>query len=472
MRAEGFWPFPEAFLDLSEIPQITDGKARCTGIAICDADGSPARIFSQGQEVHFFYEFAILHEIGVLSGGLEFCDATGRVIHGKNTFQYETSGVQTVQAGKRLRYHHIISLEVSSGEYWFSIGLASTDESSYSGYREKVLSHEEFAHFVHEHCRVVRAGSFKVQLDSTGQLLHHGIANLPGSCRVSVVESKLPLFPSFDLRESAERAVSTILQAPKAGARWIHRTLRTRTNAEKAMPTVFHVTHWKAGSQWIHKILRACAPEHIVAPQVSEVQFLNWPLQPGKVYPTVYVTKQQFDKVQLPANWRRFVIIRDLRDTLVSAYFSMKVSHPVVWDGISQLRGILQSVSLEEGMLYMIEEWLPSCAHIQMSWLETSERLIRYEDLLEHDLEILESLLLDECRLPISRKRFRAVVQANRFEQFTQGRKRGQEDITAHERKGIVGDWRNYFTERVKQAFKIRYGGLLVATGYERDLQW
>ncbi|HVS27088.1 MAG TPA: hypothetical protein VHE58_07310 [Burkholderiales bacterium] len=44
--------------------------------------------------------------------------------------------------------------------------------------------------------------------------------------------------------------------------------------------------------------------------------------------------------------------------------------------------------------------------------------------------------------------------------------------MQAHERKGVAGDWQNYFSKRVKEAFKNRYGGLLVATGYERDLDW
>jgi lipopolysaccharide transport system ATP-binding protein len=81
-------------------------------------------------------------------------------------------------------------------------------------------------------------------------------------------------------------------------------------------------------------------------------------------------------------------------------------------------------------------------------------------------------LLQDECRLPVSRARFREIVLANRFGRLTGGRSWGNEDVSAHERKGIAGDWRNYFTGPVKQAFKARYGGLLVATGYERDLNW
>jgi hypothetical protein len=66
----------------------------------------------------------------------------------------------------------------------------------------------------------------------------------------------------------------------------------------------------------------------------------------------------------------------------------------------------------------------------------------------------------------------REAVIASRFERMTQGRARGTEDIGAHERKGVAGDWQNHFTKRVKHAFKNRYGALLVATGYERDLDW
>jgi len=52
------------------------------------------------------------------------------------------------------------------------------------------------------------------------------------------------------------------------------------------------------------------------------------------------------------------------------------------------------------------------------------------------------------------------------------GRRPGQEDIHAHQRKGIAGDWRNHFTTRVKEVFKQRYGHVLIATGYEPDLNW
>lgn len=239
------------------------------------------------------------------------------------------------------------------------------------------------------------------------------------------------------------------------------------------MPTILHVTHWKAGSQWIYKILRDCVPDHIVPPEVENRQFLESPLHPGMVYPTLYVTKQEFDEVEVGHDWRRFVIIRDLRDTLVSAYFSIKISHPLLPDTpIARNRSKLRALGIDDGLTYLMDEWLPDCARIQASWLEAGEPLIRYEELLENDLEILGRVLLDECRLPASSERLRKAVLANRFDQLTGGRRRGQEDITAHERKGVAGDWRNYFSHAVKRAFKARYGDLLVASGYESDLEW
>jgi hypothetical protein len=439
-----FWPSHNAFLDLGDVPQITDGRARCIGVAVCDVDGQPTNLFYQGQPAHFFYEFELLSEIGIPSGGLEFRDAAGQIIHGKNTLQYRTPAPDVVHSGMRLRYHQVINIEVALGEYWFTVGLASTDQDSFLAYEQGELSHHELEPRVHEHCRVVDAGSFSVKLASSGKLLHHGVANLSGSCHVMVAEAVSP--------ESAP-------------------VIETRAEDE-AIPTIVHVTHWKAGSQWIYRILRGAAPERIVEPRLGETQFLHWALQPGKIYPTAYVTKQQFDSVRLPRNWRRFVIIRDLRDALVSAYFSFKLSHPILDPQLAQWRSVLQSSSPEDGMIYLMDEWAANSARIQLSWVEAGEPFIHYEDLLEHDLEILERVLLDECQLPVSRERLREVILSSRFERVTEGRERGHEDIMAHARKGIVGDWRNHFSDRVKQSFKTRYGGLLVATGYEQDLSW
>ena len=240
-----------------------------------------------------------------------------------------------------------------------------------------------------------------------------------------------------------------------------------------ASPTVFHVTHYKAGSQWVQAILRGCAEENLVRAKPGVRQFLEEPIQPGRIYSSVYVTREQFESVAVPQDSRRFVVIRDLRDTVVSGYFSLKVSHRAfAADNVSDLRADLQRKSVENGLIQTIDEWLGVNARIQQSWIEGGEPVIRYEDLLENDVEILERLLIDEFGYPIPRPRLRRAVETRRFERMSKGRPRGEEDVSQHLRKGVSGDWRNYFTEPVKEAFKERCGELLVSAGYERDMDW
>lgn len=235
---------------------------------------------------------------------------------------------------------------------------------------------------------------------------------------------------------------------------------------QNQQPTIFHITHWKAGSQWLYKILREITLERIVAPQQDEKQFLDTPLVSGAVYPTVYVTKEQFQSVVLPENYKKFIVIRDLRDTLISGYFSIRYSHAIIDGRLARWRECLEVMTIEDGLMMLIDEWLPMSARIQQSWIESDEKFIRYEDLLENDSEILEELLIRHCEIPVTPKRLGKIVVANRFESLTCGRKPGEENLMAHERKGVAGDWRNYFTPLITEKFTEQYGNLLIDSGY------
>jgi hypothetical protein len=244
-------------------------------------------------------------------------------------------------------------------------------------------------------------------------------------------------------------------------------------NVHRREPTVFHITHWKAGSQWVHRILHRLAFHRLVLPNQNQTQFFDEPIADGRIYPTVYVTKEQFEAVAVPADHRRFVIIRDLRDTLVSLYYSAKVSHvtpDVDQEEFFETRKRLNRLSHEQGMLAMLRDF-EFVARIQRSWVASGEPLVYYEDMLEDDLGAFRHVFLERCALDVTHQQLEEAVIANRFEQLT-GRRRGQENIAAHERKGIAGDWRNHFTDRIKRVFKDQYGDELVAAGYERDFNW
>ena len=237
--------------------------------------------------------------------------------------------------------------------------------------------------------------------------------------------------------------------------------------------TVFHVTHYKAGSRWIHRILRRCVGDRLVPVQADRREFMEDPIEPGRVYSACYASRTELEGLRKPADSRHFFILRDLRDTLVSAYFSLKVSHPQFKvDAVNVLRNRLQELDQEEGLMLTLDEWVPLNAEIQRSWIDSGEPFIRYEDLLEDDERILERVLNDRCELGVPASDLRTAVAQESFERLSGGRKRGEEDVSAHYRKGIAGDWRNYFTEPLKDRFKEGYGDLLVAAGYERDQDW
>ncbi len=262
-------------------------------------------------------------------------------------------------------------------------------------------------------------------------------------------------------------------------------------------PTVFHITHHKAGSQWVAEVLKYCAPDRIILPKIKVAHFREDPIKPGGIYPAVYGTKAKFDRIMGASGlnlWRglyrrprayglnwwnfqfsrkpyiKFVIIRDLRDTLVSAYLSIKNSHPMLTTTLATWRKILHDIDEEQGLLFLMDEMLGNQATIQVSWIHESILLLRYETLLADEHTVFEQII-NYCRIDVDRRRLHEIVDNNSFEAVT-SRKRGQEDVNAHQRKGIVGDWRNHFSEHVKEKFKERFGNVLIKTGYEHDLNW
>lgn len=97
--------------------------------------------------------------------------------------------------------------------------------------------------------------------------------------------------------------------------------------------------------------------------------------------------------------------------------------------------------------------------------------LVRYEQLVAEPTRVAD--IFEFLEVTHHKGMVDWIVDTCRFERFAEGRKQGEVDLKSEYRKGIIGDWRNYFTERDKEQFKQSGAGqLLIDLGYEKDNSW
>jgi len=178
---------------------------------------------------------------------------------------------------------------------------------------------------------------------------------------------------------------------------------------------------------------------------------------------------EQNGRILEQAGQKYVVIYRDLRDCVVSWYHYVTQVEPNHF-----LHEQVKNLSLDEGIDYYIEHYLAS----EVAWIRNwrahrhpiLSREIRYEDLHRNTLDEFQRLV-DFFGLHLSTEQVQAIVEANAFQRVTR-RTPGQEDVTSHQRKGIIGDWRTVFQPRHVEAFKRLASDLLIEVGYEQDLDW
>jgi hypothetical protein len=133
-----------------------------------------------------------------------------------------------------------------------------------------------------------------------------------------------------------------------------------------------------------------------------------------------------------------------------------------------------EGIFTEERLRQIAENW----NHRVGKTVETGPALfginytqVRYEDLLNQPHEEVKQLA-EFLGADTSKEAIEQAVSMASFEKATKGRERGQEDPTSFFRKGVAGDWKNYFTERDKEIYKEAAGDLLIKLGYEGDNNW
>jgi hypothetical protein len=93
-------------------------------------------------------------------------------------------------------------------------------------------------------------------------------------------------------------------------------------------------------------------------------------------------------------------------------------------------------------------------------------RIFRYEDFANDNRRFLEDLL-DYMGVALPEDAVAALYERHAFEQVSGGREAGVEDQHDHYRKGVSGDWQNYFDDSLRIYFRKVTGDLLDVLGYQ-----
>jgi len=173
----------------------------------------------------------------------------------------------------------------------------------------------------------------------------------------------------------------------------------------------------------------------------------------------LYIDYDTFYRIPKPKNYRAFFVTRDPRDILISWYFSTKYSHGQ--DGYidNYISDLSRTHEIEEGLLYSIDAlsefglW-KTIESWKTSYSPNNDMIVNFEDLtgenqLEHWIK-----LLDFIEIQMDTPKLESLLNTYNFEFWSKGRKKGEEDKKSHMRKGVAGDWQNYFTPLVSEKFK------------------
>lgn len=179
------------------------------------------------------------------------------------------------------------------------------------------------------------------------------------------------------------------------------------------------------------------------------------------------------------------VVVRDPRDMYVSFYhyetnYKKRSNKPAIYDYFipdpdrNQKEDFYEY--LKAKMLNKSHPWFFYSQFVD-SWVNVPNIcLVRYEDCLKDAGKQLIKIMRHLDRT-IDFDRIDNAVQKTSFKSITKekygvSRAAGDADNSKFHRKGIAGDWKNYFSRESCELFDKLEGRLLIDLGYESDESW
>jgi hypothetical protein len=263
------------------------------------------------------------------------------------------------------------------------------------------------------------------------------------------------------------------------------RIKQTKVAQEAGVYNIFHCCPQKTASQWLKTIFEDPViykysglfpynfADYAKAVDLPDAQQYHFPEPfPEKTLATpLYLTYQQFQAIPKTGAYRAFFVIRDPRDLVVSQYFSKLYSHKRSAE-IDQVRQELSQYSQKDGLARTIDLLAENGYWDRIrSWGDAGEAaltIVKYEHLTSGDTAFdTFKALLAFCQLPVPDQALQEVLNRKSFEKLSDGRNPGEEDTASHYRKGVAGDWLNYFDTELKSKFEAVAGDIVTTFNYE-----
>ncbi len=185
-----------------------------------------------------------------------------------------------------------------------------------------------------------------------------------------------------------------------------------------------------------------------------------------------------------PWNMKNVIVMwRDGRDVMVSWYYYCVFRHELGNERV--VKEVRRALSLQNyddvysNLPLFIEYAFTKQKKPHFSWTDFVNRwhgrkniiYVRYEDLKSRPCEELTRVIRELTGRSLSKDRVSAIVEECSFVRQA-GRLPGLEKKDSFYRKGIAGDWKNYFSKEAREMFDRYAGEALVRLGYENDNSW
>lgn len=178
-------------------------------------------------------------------------------------------------------------------------------------------------------------------------------------------------------------------------------------------------------------------------------------------------------------------MIRDGRDVMVSYYhhmfFGNSIQPTYVLEKYKHQFGIDNPEDVMGNLPRYIEQMFTnySLGGVKTDWKSFIESylgkkdvvLVKYEDLLSNTVSELSRVLKDIGYDGVEINEIKKSVDKYSFKAQS-SRVAGVEQKNSFLRKGVSGDWKNYFSKEARDKFDYYAGDLLISLNYELDRKW